>query len=167
MKIFLSALLIFCLLFLYSCGESGGGANDILAKMLESEVELPFGNVYLMSANEGDVEYLSERVKNVLYGKKEVKEVFPMIKDYAIYVSSVEVPYEIAVFCCYSRSDADAVVKMCLGRADSLKAYMSHTLEFEKISVRVMEKGRFVSMYVGSSAENAERAFVSSVKRAR
>ena len=165
MKIFLSAFLVFCLLFLYSCGEHQVGAGDILSKMLEGESQLPFGNVYLMSADEGDVEYLSERVKGVLYGDSAAKEVFPLIKDYAIYISSFEVPCEIAVFLCYSSSDADAVVKMCLGRADSIKTYMSHTAELDKISVKVMEKGRFVSMYVGSSAESAERAFVSLARK--
>lgn len=165
MKTFLSFLLIFCMLFLYSCGERHARAEDILAKILEGESQLPFGNVYLMSADEGDVEYLSERMKKVLYGDIDTGEVFPLIKDYAIYISSFEAPSEIAVFCCYSKSDVDAVVKMCLGRADIIKAYMSHTAELDKVSVKVMEKGSFVSMYVGSSAESAERAFVSSVNR--
>ena len=91
MKIFLSAFLIFCLLFLYSCGEHQVGAGDILSKMLEGESQLPFGNIYLISADEGEVEYLSDRVKNILYGDSAAKEVFPLIKDYLAMLSALHI----------------------------------------------------------------------------
>ena len=81
-----------------------------------------------------------------MYGD-EAERGFALLEDYAIYLSSFSVPYEVAVFRCRSTSDTDTIAAMCLGRIDAMRVLL-HDTEYAKVleKARVTQNGRFVIM---------------------
>ena len=143
MVIILSLAILFGAL---SCRQSER-AEDMLYRIC-TELELPSGETYLKSAEEGSTGYLDQSMINTLYGK-EGASVFLLIEDYAIYLSSFAVPYEVAVFKCYSRSDSDSVAELCLERIETLKVILRDSEHFELVQrARVEIKGRYVVMKI-------------------
>ena len=80
--------------------------------------------LYSSTAEEGEVGYFPEELKNTFFGEKRAEECFPCIEECAVFVSARQIE-ELAVFKCYSRSDTDSVAAMCLERADSLKVALN------------------------------------------
>ena len=70
---------------------------------------LPSGQIYRSDASEGEAAY------------------FSLLEEYAIYLSSRESPYEIAVLRCYARSDTDRIAEMCLVRVEHLRIGLAGT----------------------------------------
>ena len=145
-NIFLIILSLSILFGAVSCRQSER-AEDMLYRIC-TELELPSGETYLKSAEEGSAGYLDQSMINTLYGK-EGASVFLLIEDYAIYISSFAVPYEVAVFKCYSRSDSDSVAELCLERIETLKVILRDSEHFELVQrARVEIKGRYVVMKI-------------------
>lgn len=161
----ISAVILVSLILLASCTSSASTAEEIFADVFEkcdSEGDIPDGVLYLSGSSEGKDSYLSESMVGVLYGSSAWEEIFPLAEDYAIYLSSFAVPFELAVFRCYSKSDTDTVGAMCLARGDGIKALINIGEFGESTRVKVMIKGRYVAMYVGTDPDVAERAFMES-----
>ena len=139
---FLTCLfLAFCVV---SCG-SRESAEDVLYRIC-SDIELPSGATYLSGAPEGSAFYLSPDTARAMYGE-DVQDVFSLVEEYAIYLSRRAMPSEVAVFRCYSRSDADRVLRLCLARVENMKIQLSGT-EYASIAegVDIRVRGRVVIM---------------------
>lgn len=125
MKIF--ALLLAFVFLLCSCQKENRSCEELLQICLEYGVDgyQSTGYVFLKSADESDVFYLSEKTKHSMYGEK-FDGALERTKDFAIYVSASG-RYEIAIFECYSRNDTDEILKMCYERADEIKIGLRFT----------------------------------------
>lgn len=102
--------------------------------------------VYESSAQEGELSFMPESLKEDMYGKKRAKEGFGMVEEYVVYLSSDGLG-ELALFKCFSSSECDGVAAMLLERADALKVALKASPYFEKsnaIAVRI--KGVYVMM---------------------
>ena len=146
-RVFILLMCVFLAFSVSGCGKTED-ARDILYRIC-ADSELPSGVTYLSGAPEGSSSYLSHDTAEVMYGESAVDEVFPLVKDYAIYLSSFAEPYEVAVFECYSRSDTDEVARMCLERAEVLKVALRGT-QYSSIAetAKVEIKGKLVMMVV-------------------
>ena len=115
------------------------------------------GQIFLMDADEGQFEYFSDATKALMYGENSLKNYFPKIEDCAIYVSS-HIPEEVAIFKCYSRSDVDEIVKMCLERADMIKVSLRGSSWQEKTEkIRVTVHRHFVVFSFTDDSQGIER----------
>ncbi len=148
----------FCILaalpMLFSCNSSKTSPLFVLQSMCDKEANLPDGIVYTASSKEGEDSFLSSEMKSVLYSESDMSTVFPLIKDFAIRISTFEHPCEFAVFLCYSRSNANDVAKMCFKRLDMLNQYYKQT-EYDEYtknaSVNIV--GKYVIMTVSPDSE--------------
>lgn len=142
-------LIIICLALIFCVASCGAreSAEDILYSIC-AEAELPSGVTYLRGAAEGSAGYLDAGVIESLYGE-DGEAAFLLLEDYAIYLSSFAVPYEVAVLECYSASDTERVAELCLERIDVLKVILRDTEYFDvmqRASVKI--KGRTVVMKI-------------------
>ncbi len=151
MKKYRIILLLMALVILCGCAKEEKRCEDILGRAmekLEKKESLPQGIVYIPGVPEGSERFLSPFLMESLYGTH-AKEIFPLIEDYAIYLSSFAEPYEIAVFRCYSASDTDVVAGLCMERADLLRVLLHDTAFYAfSDSVHVRISGRYVIMYM-------------------
>ena len=145
------ALFIFLLIivmFVCSC-QRVDNCTYILFRLMSVTEEgvSDTGCIYTADADADTVGYLSAEVADTLYGENSYERYFTMIEDYAIFVSTRE-PQEIAVFKCYSRSDVDAVARMCLSRADEIEIALRKS-EYANMSegIRIDVYREFVIMY--------------------
>ncbi len=119
MKPFVCVIIALSLFLLPSCFKKDEDTSSILLSLMDKCDALPNGQIFEMGAEEGEAKYLSSSMIESMYGEG-ATDVFLLVEDYAIYISSFAAPYEIAVFRCYSSSDAIKVETMCRGRADIL-----------------------------------------------
>lgn len=157
MKLFRVLVVVFICLCLVSCSEGETAAVDILGDMTRELSGLPQGVVYTPDAEEGEEGYLSGALAEALYGEG-TAECFALVEDYAIYLSSFASPYEIAVFKCYSRSDALRIEQMCRARADIVSVALRET-EFYSLSgnIRIVRKGDTVVFCMTDEPDRSER----------
>lgn len=121
--------LALCAVFLCACatdGGSGKGAGEVLGDLMAQSGSLPVGVIYSKSAGEGTDGHFSPKLARTMYGER-AEELLSLTEDFAIYVSSFGIPAEIAVFKCYSRSDAERIGAMCLSRAESVRVLLRST----------------------------------------
>ena len=141
---------------LASCGKTPIGARELLEEMMAVGGELPDGVLYDSAAEEGSDGYCSASLRQYLYGEA-AEETFALVEEYAVYVSSFILPIEMAVFRCYSATDAHRVEAMCLNRGETLRIALRGTeLEALSDSVRVLCRGRYVVMILAENAEAVE-----------
>lgn len=152
-------LILCCLLLSVGCAPDSPAPEQVLAALVEAEIGLPAGQVYLASAEAHEVSYLSDGMICDLYGNGELPWQLSLVQDYGIFLSSAQHPCEFAAFLCYSRSDTDQVATMCHARLDALRAHYNGT-DFASYTqnARVAVVGRYVLLMVSSDAENALRA---------
>ena len=142
----LALLLLVACVGLGACGRTRRSAGEILEELNALCEALPAGVCYRSGAEEGDGAYLAPSVRESLYGA-EAAEIFGVVEEYAIYLSSFAMPYEVAVFRCYSATDAHRVAALCLGRADALRVALNGTpWEGHAEGAQVIARGRYVVM---------------------
>lgn len=136
-------ILIFSL-FLISCSQKDLSAENVL-KHTYPDLNLSSGHLYLSNSTEGSENYMSPALFSVMYSKNQTDGVPKTVEEYAIFVSSFELPFEIAVFRCYSPSSCDEIEKLCLSRLDALKKFYKNS-EYSQIlnDAFVMRDGKFV-----------------------
>lgn len=140
-SIILSALLC---LSLSSCSVKNKHSGEILAELWERCEKLPRGVIYESGTPEGEENYMSPTLAEALYGERS-SEYFPLIEEFSIYLSSFASPYEIAVFICYSSTDARKIERMCRERADIVSVALRHTEFYELCdNIRIVRKGNTV-----------------------
>ena len=91
-----------------------------------------------------------------MYGEDSKERYFSKIEDFAIFTSA-RTAGELAVFKCYSRSDTDCVLEMCLRRADEIKVALRGS-EYEEKSrtIKVGVYGDIVAFYFVEQPRKAE-----------
>ena len=154
-----SLFLIFCLFSLSACAKDSPAPEQVLTALVEAEIGLPPGNMYLSHAEAHEDSYLSDDMICDLYGNGELPWQLSLVQDYGIFLSSAQHPCEFAVFVCYSRSDTDQVATMCHARLDALRAHYKGT-DYASYTqnARVAVIGRYVLLLISSDAEHALRA---------
>ena len=123
--VFLIFMIFIFLSFLTSCKETRN-AEDILLYITNDIEELPYGNLYLKSAQEGSAAHLPKSSLISLYGEDAIGYEFSLVEDYAIYLCT-KYPCEIAVYKCYTYSDTELIAMMCLKRIDTLRVLLEGT----------------------------------------
>ena len=147
-KAMVAGIVCMSCVFFCSCMRAEPATRDILIKLTDECEGLPDGKLYFSGAEEGSEEYMPQGLIESLYGKESL-ELFEKIEEYSVYISSFALPYEMAVFCCYSASDADEITLMCASRADNIRVALRGTaLESRSEGVRVSCKGKYVVMTV-------------------
>ena len=143
------ALLAVLLVSFSSCSSKKRvSAEEMLSDIMAETGGLPAGQIYLKGALEGSDGYFSRSICEAMYGE-DAYEMLALTEDFAIYVSSVQAPYEIAVFKCFSSTDAEKLGALCLERAELLRVLL-HKTEWKTLSegASVSVKGRTVIMKV-------------------
>ena len=123
MKRWISAFLILFLLgATASCQRAKSkSASEILEQEMQGVESLPAGEIYRSGRNVWESGYFSPSLMASMYGKEAEERTFPLIEEYAIYLSSFPNPCEISVFRCFSKTDVDRVAEMCLSRKETLR----------------------------------------------
>ena len=154
-RFFLVTVLLFSLI---SCHASAQTAGVLLA-MVDSQSDLPAGQIYRKGASVGDEGYADEELLAVLYGDGLLPPEFDVINDFAIRLSSFAEPYELAVFYCVSERDAYDVARMCLKRTQHLAVSCRET-EFADMvdTAQVSIRGKYVLIAICSDPQNAIEA---------
>lgn len=144
-------ILLFLILPLSSCKSENRSAEELLSSLMAQTRGLPAGEIYLKGAREGENAYFSQSLCESMYGSRAF-ELLPLTEDFAIYMSSAAAPYEIAVFKCYSATDAENLASVCVKRAETLRTLLSKT-EWRELcdSAKITVSGRIVIMTVTGS----------------
>ena len=145
--VFIISLIFFCMCLL-SCKTESTSAEEMLSSIMAKSKGLPAGEIYFKGASEGEKGYFSPSLCASMYGEK-AYDMLAFVEDYAIYMSSVQAPYEIAVFECFSSTDAEKIGTLCLERAEILRVLLGKT-EWRALvdSASVNVSGRTVIMTV-------------------
>ena len=140
-------LMLFIILSsLSSCAEDRS-AEDILLSITNGIDDLPYGNLYLKSAEEGSAMHLPEASLISLYGEDAIGYEFTLIEDYAIYLCTKS-PSEVAVFKCYTHSDTELIATMCLKRIDTLRILLEGT-PYKDIPKIIIGINKFFIIFYG------------------
>lgn len=146
-KKFLCSLLALLLVFLSSCSSADQNADDMLEKIITECSGLPDGSIYKYGVEEGKEGFFSPELCTSLYGDKAMDTYFPLLEDYAFYISAFPAPCEIAVLKCRSASDRHIFEKMLLTRIDELRILLAESEYLEIIdSAELRSSGKFVIM---------------------
>ena len=150
MKRFVVLILTVCFIavFLLSCAREQRSAEEVLSSLMADNQGLPAGEIYQKNAKEGENAYFSQSLCESMYGSR-AAELLTVTEDFAIYMSSAAAPYEIAVFKCYSSTDAEKIAAVCMSRAEDLRVLLSKT-EWRELcdSAKIKVDGRIVVMTV-------------------
>lgn len=152
----LTLSLMISLLLLGGCGRQKVSALQVLTALVEAEVGLPAGQIYLVSAKEDEAAYLPSDMMAALYGEGELPWQLSLVEDYGIWLSSAQHPCEFAVFRCYARSDTDEVATMCTARLDGLRAHYKgspYASYLQNAQVVIIDK--YVLLLISADAQHA------------
>ncbi len=156
-RILLFVLLLSLLLPTTSCTEQKKMPWELVESLLSEAKEVPSGVLYRSDAEEGSEEYASPALLRSLYGE-EAEERFATVEAYAIYLSSFTTPCEMAVFVCYSATDANRLEALCLRRAEEVRVALRGTPYAAMTEeIRVWAKGRRVFFLLCEDAEHLGR----------
>ena len=151
-------LLIFPLL-LCSCARTDASVAEVLDALIEAEIGLPAGQVYLASAPEESEAYLPPDLMAALYGEGEPPWQLSLVEDYGIFLSTAQHPCEFAVFRTLAHSDTDELAAMCCARLDDLRIHYKNTPYAAYLeNARVVVLGNYVLMLISSDPDHALRA---------
>ena len=144
-KFVLFTLILFLIFSLCSCTDTRS-CEEILFSITNEKSSLPYGNLYLKSAEEGDVAHIPDSTLTTLYHEGVLEYEFTLIEDFAIYLCP-KAPCEIAVFRCYSATDTELIAAMCLKRIDMLNVLLEET-PYKDIpkNAKIQIKGKVVSV---------------------
>lgn len=124
-------LVLFCIaclaLSVCGCGGRDLRASVLLGERMAELGGLPAGRIYRSEVAEGETGYASPALLVRLFGEHEVSECFPLLEEYAIYLSDFPEPCEIVMLVCYAQSDADRIAEMLLLRKETLRIALSGT----------------------------------------
>ena len=150
MKRWIACLLLIGLLgTLVSCRQQETDTAELLDEHLSHAKDLPAGKRYHSGAEDGADGYFSPQLMAIMYGEGAETHLFPLIEEYAIFLSERAEPCEVAIFRCYAKSDTDRIAEMCLSRMELLRialAGTSYRARVDKATVEV--HGRVVTMTV-------------------
>ena len=147
------------MLLLCACDKEHATAAQVLSALIDAEIGLPAGQIYLSAAPEDDASYLSPDLVAALYGEGELPWQLSLLEDYGLFLSTAQHPCEFAVFRVRARSDTDDVAAMCLARLDTLRIHYKNTQYASYTqNARVVVIGKYVLLLISSDPEHALRA---------
>ncbi|MBE6667999.1 MAG: hypothetical protein E7607_06810 [Ruminococcaceae bacterium] len=143
MRFFSLILILAVALSLVCCGTNNKPCEKILNGITDDVKNLPAGKIYRSHSEAGTDGYFTESMRKAMYGE-DSERYFSLMEEYALFVSSGE-PCEIAVFKCYSATDARSVEFMCMNRLQLLRVALNGT-GFSSLcdGIRVIREGRYV-----------------------
>ena len=152
-------LVLSILLLLCACAKEQATAAQVLSALIDAEIGLPAGQIYLSAAPEDDAAYLSPDLVAALYGEGELPWQLSLLEDYGLFLSTAQHPCEFAVFRVRARSDTDDVAAMCLSRLDTLRMHYKDSVYAAYLqNARVVVCGKYVLVLISSDPEHALRA---------
>jgi hypothetical protein len=144
------------MLLLCSCAKEHATAAQVLSALIDAEIGLPAGQIYLSAAPEDDASYLSPDLVAALYGEGELPWQLSLLEDYGLFLSTAQHPCEFAVFRVRARSDTDDVAAMCLSRLDALRIHYKDTQYASYTqNARVVVIGKYVLLLISSDIAHA------------
>ena len=142
-----------------ACARTEASVAEVLDAMIEAEIGLPAGQVYLASSPKESEAYLAPDLMAALYGEGEPPWQLALVEDYGIFLSTAQHPCEFAVFRTYARSDTDDVAAMCCARLDALRIHYKNTQYAAYLEqARVVVNGKYVLLLISSDPDHALRA---------
>ena len=144
MRFFCVVLILAFCLNISSCQRVNKPCARMLEEIMSDTEMLPAGNVYSSQCEMGSDRYFPDSMRKTMYGEDSDRW-FSLMEEYALFVSSSGIPCEIAVFKCYSATDARSVEFMCLNRAELLRTALRGT-GFSELCDRIYveREGRLV-----------------------
>lgn len=155
-------LLIFFLTFALSlslvcCSRDETKAQDVVRVALEYGGEAPVGVLYHIDAQEGSEGFLSPKMIKDIYGE-DGAELFSLLEDYAVFISSQKIPYEVAVFKSRARSDGLKLELLLRQRRDTLSVALRGTSFYEMVDkIRIERVGDTVIFVLCPDPDRAMR----------
>ena len=147
---FLSAFL--CVFILVSCSQKNTSTREIFDRIYEALSPVPDGEIYFSKSDEGTRHYMSSALFSTIYENGTFIDGSDIIEEYTVYLSSFALPFEIAVFKCYSPSDTVKIEQMCIGRLDFLRKHFKNTEHENAIDkASVISDGKYVIMIICQS----------------
>ncbi len=158
-------ILILCITILCtclsSCSRQTPSAQSVLSRLLETEINLPSGQVYLSTSLEGEASYVSSSLLAALYGGGSEPKEYDDWVNFAIFLSSSH-PCEFAVFLCDSPQSALDTSKTLSSRLTTLKNFWSDSqYSFYTDNAEVIISGNFCILIVSSDTTAAKKALKS------
>lgn len=159
MKTWVYTVLLTLTVLLCSCARADASSAQVLSALIDAEIGLPAGQIYLSAAPEDDASYLSPDLVAALYGGGELPWQLSLLEDYGLFLSTAQHPCEFAVFRVRARSDTDDVAAMCLTRLDTLRMHYKDTAYAAYLqNARVVVSGNYVLLLISSDTAHALRA---------
>lgn len=153
MRFFCFILVLAIIMSGVSCGANNKPCIDILNEITDGVEKLPAGKIYRSQSEAGTDGYFTDSMRNAMYGE-DSERYFSLMEEYALFASSSGVPCEIAVFKCYSATDARSVEFMCRNRAQLLVVALNGT-GFSELcdEISVIREGRYVVFVMAEGYE--------------
>ncbi len=146
---------------LSSCSRQPPSAQYVLSGLLQTEINLPSGQVYLSTSPEGESSYVSDALLCALYGGGSMPKEHDDWVEFAIYLSNSH-PCEFAVFLCDSPQSALDTSKTLCSRLTTLKNFWGDS-EYSSYteSAEVVISGNFCVLIISSDTTAAKKALKS------
>lgn len=164
-KIFVCCLVLFCLLLTACAQNEPIPCREILNALTESEIGLPAGQIYDVCANEGDGEYLDERVINSLFGEGSAPPMRSGWLDLALFLPNSSHPCEFAIFLCDTPDTATDTARLLCRRLDAIRTSKASYENSEMLSTAsVTIIGNYVIFAISSDTKNAMKIATNLIK---
>lgn len=158
MRFFSVIIVLIIVMSAVSCMANNKPCMEILNEIVDDVERLPAGKIYRSGSEAGGEGFYTEGMRKTMYGE-DSERYFSLMEEYALFVSSSGVPCEIAVFKCYSATDARGVEFMCRNRAQLLSVALNGT-GFATLCDRIIiiREGRYVLFVMAEGyRENPQR----------
>ncbi len=154
-------IILLCPVCLSSCEKNMPSTEKILSSLIQNEINLPSGQVYLSKSPKGEDSYVTDSLISSLYGGGSMPPEHNDWIEFAIFLSSSH-PCEFAVFLCDSAQAALDTSKTLCSRLTALKnfwegsQYSSYTDNAE-----VIISGNFCVLIISSDTVAAKKTLKS------
>lgn len=159
--IFILCITLLCPSCLSSCSRQPPSAKSILSSLIENEINLPSGRIYMSDAAEGEDGYTSDSLIASLYGGGSLPPECSDWIEFAIFLSSSH-PCEFGVFLCDSAQSALDTSKTLCCRLSSLKSFWDGSEYSDYTSnAEVIISGNFCVLIISSDTTAAKKSLKS------
>lgn len=176
-KVRIVALLyVFCAIcgLMQSCAVRQADATEVLERLLSSQGEVPVGRRYALQVSADGAEDADEALLVQLFGRGGQLPAALALPVQGAFFLSVSAPFELMVFQCSDRGDAQQVATLCLERQHALcsfwqdservmQSFDAAAVEPELPPCGVTVRGRWVLAYLCPQEKACLRAFQRSI----
>ena len=159
----LLALILMCALLTLaatSCSQKEKpSCRELVEILTNTEISLPAGSIFSLSAKEGENEYASDSLLSALYGNGEIPPLRECWIDGAMFLSSNDHPCEFAVILCNSHDAATDTARLLCRRIDAIRTTKNKPEYKELIeNATVTVRGNYVVFIISSDSKSAFKA---------